>query len=66
MLDDLKEAKPLEISPYISSTDFHQISNYEIGNVWLGRQSMDEACDRIAKRVDDIIQRNINNPYFIK
>ncbi len=66
VLDDLKEARPLEISPYISSTDFRQISNYEIGNVWLGRQTMDEACDRIAKRVDDIIVRNINNPYFIK
>ena len=66
VLNDLKGSKPVERSIYVSSTDFNQISNLEIGRVWLGQQTMDKACDNIAKRVNEIIKRNMNNPNFVK
>ena len=66
VLDDLKGAKPQERSLYISSTDFNQIWSLEVGKVWLGQQDMDTACDKIAERVNKIIDRNMNNPNFVK
>ena len=65
VLDDLAGAKPQERSLYISSTDFNQIWGLEVGKVWLGQQDMDTACDKIAKRVNEIIHRNMNNPNFV-
>ncbi len=66
VLDELAVSRPLEVSPYISLVDFRQISNYEIGNVWLGTQDMDTACRNIAKRVNEVIERNIKNPRLKK
>ena len=66
VIDDLVGSKPIERSKYVSQTDFNQISTLELGRVWLGQQNMDTACRNIAKRVNQIIQRNMNNPNFVK
>jgi len=66
LMSDIDGAKPFEISPYISSVDYGQIQTLELSRVWVGEQTMDQACENIAKRINEIINRNLKNPNFIK
>ena len=65
-IDELKYSHPPEWSPYINSLDVAAITNNELGNMWLGKQGPDEACDRIAKQINATIRRNLANPNFLR
>lgn len=65
-LDDVKSSRVPDISPYISETDFSSITSEEFGKIWLGQQNADKACRMVAKRVNEIIRRNLLNPNFMR
>ena len=65
LLKDFDNAGVREMSLYINETDLHSICGMEYDLVFQDIQSMDKAADRIAERVNKIIQRNIQNPNFI-
>ena len=64
-LDEMKYARVQELSPYISNVDVVAIMSYELDKMWLGEQTPDQACDRIAQRINAIIRRNLANPNFL-
>lgn len=64
-LDEMKYARAQEYSPFINSLDVNTIMYAELDNMWLGEQSPDAACDRIARRINSTIKRNIANPNFL-
>ena len=64
-IDEMKYARVQEYSPYINNLDVSAIMNMELDGMWLGDQTPDEACDKIAKRVNAIIRRNLANPNFL-
>ncbi|MCE5197722.1 sugar ABC transporter substrate-binding protein [bacterium] len=65
-VDELKYGRPAEDSPFINGTDFSSIADFEFGRMWLGEQTPEQACDKIAKRADEVIRRNLANPNFLK
>lgn len=64
-LDEMQYARSPELSPYISELDATAIFNEEMDMMWQRRQSPEEACTRIARRVTSIIRRNIANPNLL-
>ncbi|MEI6916109.1 MAG: hypothetical protein WCL39_13320, partial [Armatimonadota bacterium] len=61
-LDEMKNARSPELSEYVSNLDSQTIFNEEMDIMWQRRQSSDQACDNIAKRINSLIRRNIANP----
>ena len=64
-LDEMKYARVQEYSPYINNLDVSAVMSMELDRMWLGEQSPDQACDRIADRINAIIRRNLANPNFL-
>jgi len=64
-LDEMKYARVQEFSPYINALDSAAIMSVEFDKMWLGSQSPDQACDRIARRINAVIRRNLANPNFL-
>ncbi|MDH7602885.1 MAG: sugar ABC transporter substrate-binding protein [Armatimonadota bacterium] len=64
-LDEMKYAQVQEYSPYINNVDVVAIMSFELDRMWLGEQTPDEACERIADRINAIIRRNMANPNFL-
>ncbi|MBQ7257386.1 MAG: sugar ABC transporter substrate-binding protein [Abditibacteriota bacterium] len=65
LMKDIEESYTKEVFKLINSTDFMSIWNMEVDKVWLGEQSMAQACANTEKRVNKIIDRNIKNPNFL-
>ncbi|MCC6483395.1 MAG: sugar ABC transporter substrate-binding protein [Armatimonadetes bacterium] len=61
-LDEMKYARPPELSPYVSNLDTQTIFDEEMDVMWQGGQSPEKACENIARRVTALIRRNIANP----
>ena len=61
-LDEMRNARSPELSQYVSNLDSQTIFNEEMDIMWQRRQSSDQACDNIAKRINSLIRRNIANP----
>ena len=66
LLKDMEDAKVGELNPLIDETDFATIYQMETDKVWLGEQNMEQAIHKVVKDVNKIINRNINNPNFLK
>lgn len=64
-LDEMKYARTAEYSPYINNIDVNAVLSMELDKMWLEQQTPEQACDRIAKRINAIIRRNIANPNFL-
>lgn len=64
-LNEMKYARVQEFSPYINNLDVSAIMGVELDRMWLKEQSPDQACDRIADRINAIIRRNLANPNFL-
>jgi len=64
-LDEMKYARVQEFSPYINNSDVSTVMSIELDRMWLGLQTPDQSCDRIARRINEIIRRNIANPNFL-
>ena len=63
-LDDVPDSRVPDISPYVSESDFKAVTTLEFDRVWLGEQTADQACTRVAERFNAIIRRNLANPNF--
>jgi len=61
-LEEMRWARPPEVSPYISELDATAIFNEEMDLMWQRKQTPSQACERIAARINAIIRRNIANP----
>jgi ABC-type glycerol-3-phosphate transport system substrate-binding protein len=64
-LDEMRYARVQELSPYINNLDVNAIMSVELDRMWLGEQTPDQACDRIAQRINAVIRRNLANPNFL-
>jgi len=64
-LDDMQYGRSPEVSPYISELDATAIFNEEMDLMWQRKQTPEDACNRIAERVNAIIRRNIANPNLL-
>ncbi len=64
-IEEMKYARVQEFSPYINALDSAAIMSVEFDKMWLGSQSPDQACDRIARRINAVIRRNLANPNFL-
>lgn len=64
-LAEMKYARVQEYSPYINNLDVGAIMSTELDKMWLGEQTPDETCERIAARINAIIRRNMANPNFL-
>ena len=64
-LDEMKYARVQEYSPYINNLDMTAIMSMELDKMWLRRQTPDQACEKIAQRINAIIRRNLANPNFL-
>lgn len=64
-LDEMKYARVQEYSPYINNLDVTAIMSMEMDKMWLDQQTPDQACDKIARRINTIIRRNLANPNFL-
>lgn len=65
LLKDWQTSAPCEVSPWINTVDFDTVWQREFDRVWLGEQSMEEACRKAARDINKIIERNIKNPNFL-
>ncbi|MCE5321751.1 sugar ABC transporter substrate-binding protein [bacterium] len=65
-IDELKFGRDIEWSPYISGADQAAITNIELDKMWLEGQSPDDACNNIARKINEVIRRNLANPNFLK
>ncbi|MCE5198555.1 MAG: sugar ABC transporter substrate-binding protein [Armatimonadota bacterium] len=65
-IDELKWGRITEWSHYIDNTDVNAIVGMEVSKMWLGSQGPDETCDKIAMQINDIINRNLANPNFLR
>ena len=65
LIKDWETSRTLEVSPWINTVDFMTIWQREVDRVWIGEQSMEQACKNAAKDINKTIQRNINNPNFL-
>lgn len=64
-LEEMKYARVQEFSTYINNLDVNAIMTVEFDKMWLGEQSPDATCDTIARRINEIIRRNMANPNFL-
>lgn len=64
-LDQMQHARVQEWSPYISLLDTNAIMSEEFDMMWQKQETADQACDRIARRINMIIKRNLNNTNFL-
>ncbi len=64
-LDEMRYARAHQYSPYINAVDVGSIVSMEMDRMWLKEQSPEDACRRIARRINEIIDRNIRNPNFL-
>jgi multiple sugar transport system substrate-binding protein len=65
-IDELKFGRDIEWSPYISGADQGAITNSELDKMWLEQQTPEATCDNIAKKINEVIRRNLANPNFLK
>ena len=65
LMKDIEESDTKEAFKLINSTDFMSIWTMEVDKVWLGEQTMAQACANTEKRTNKIIERNIKNPNFL-
>ncbi|MBT9131470.1 MAG: putative ABC transporter substrate-binding protein YesO [candidate division WS2 bacterium] len=56
-LEEMKYARPMEVSKYISGFDFRRIWYEETEKMWIRKQSPSETLDRIAERVNSIMRK---------
>lgn len=64
-LDEMKYARTPEWSPYISLLDMNAIMAEEFDMMWQKEKTPDQACDAVARRINAIIRRNLNNTNFL-
>lgn len=55
---EIKKSKMLLGSPYCSEQRFNDIANAEIGRLYLGQQTPEQACKAITNRVNAVIEYN--------
>ena len=65
LLKDFGGARTLEVSPWINTVDFMTVWQREVDKVWIGQQTMADACAHTERDVNKIIERNIKNPNFL-
>lgn len=65
LLKDWSHCSPTGVSPWVNTVDYQSIWNRESEKVWVGEQSMEQACKNTAKELNKIIERNIKNPNFL-
>lgn len=58
-LDEMNYARAPEFSPYVSEIEANRIWQEEINLCWNKKQSPDEALDKIAARINKLIQQNL-------
>lgn len=64
-LNEMAYARAPEFSPYINNVDVNAVIGLELDKMWLQAQTPEQACDKIARRINAIIHRNIANPNFL-
>ena len=55
-VDSVKYSRTVRLSPYFNELDVQRIKGEEIEKMWAGLQSPEEALDKIAQRVNKLIQ----------
>ena len=65
LLKDFEGSRTLEVSPWINTVDFMTVWSREVERVWIGEQTMAQACANTERDVNKIIERNIKNPNFL-
>lgn len=65
LLKDWNICAPCEVSPWINTIDYMTVWQREVDKVWVGEQSMEQACRNAARDINKIIERNIKNPNFL-